>query len=137
MARAVFNEPAPRHFLEAAKAFAGTAARIAPSHADFLSVLLLSGQALERGLKASLIASGWNADQVKTMGHDLVAAWNAVVRAGVPLGTIPDWAVRLSQLHDAPYHVRFPAVDGYVTPPVQQLAGNVVEVVDKIEAALR
>jgi HEPN domain len=128
----------PRRFLNMAKAFTASLDRLEENAQDHLSGLFLAGQALETGLKAYLLLVGWKDDDVKDLSHDLERAWEAAAKEGLSIEhAVPDWCKTLNALHNWPYQLRYPRVDGYIAASPGVYALHLDELLDKVERAIR
>jgi hypothetical protein len=84
-----------------------------------IAFCLLAAHQAECLLKAYLSRGGSDARLRKPdLRHNLVALWEVAVSEGLPIeAPTPRWVQRLSELHDAPYMLRYSTgVHGVVTP---------------------
>ena len=65
-----------------------------------LSIGILAGHCLEAALKAHLASSGWTEAQLKSLGHDLLKAWEATRSVGVQISDPPPrWLAGINFSH--------------------------------------
>ncbi|MBS9405657.1 hypothetical protein KG088_18895 [Halomonas sp. TRM85114] len=116
-------------------ALSGIEKDVAPSRA------FLAAQVLECALKAYLSNSGVSEADLKKKcrRHNLEVLWQEAVSKGlgVPVSP-PDWCVTLNQLHDTPYHLRYPVrVHGLVLPRAEPLTSELKSVVETVSNNVR
>jgi hypothetical protein len=95
-----------------------------------LSLCLLAAHTLECLLKAYLSRNGSDKDVVTPeIRHNLAALWERAASEGLAiLAEPPHWAVRLSELHDNPYYLRYSTgVHGIVMPPTASVVSGLME----------
>lgn len=72
----------------------------------------LAAWTLKLTLKAYLSHSGWTTKQLRRIGgtgHDLRLLWEKAVAHGLSIaGTTPRWCLLLNDIHNLPYHSRYP-----------------------------
>jgi hypothetical protein len=104
-----------------------------------IAFCLLAAHQAECLLKAFLSRDGSDA-KLKAPGlrHNLEALWLTAHSEGLELATPPpSWLLRLSQLHDNPYQLRYSTgVHGIVTPPVEEVAAGLRELSRVVKAAI-
>lgn len=82
--------------------------RDAGSH-TLIALAILAGQGIEATLKCHLLQKKRKLEDVRALGHDLVAAWSAAAAAGPPIvGPAPDWLLALNWGHARPFIFRYP-----------------------------
>ena len=66
-----------------------------------LSIGILAGHCAEAALKAHLALSGWDEGKLKSLGHDLLKAWEAARSAGLQItDPPPKWLVGINFSHN-------------------------------------
>jgi hypothetical protein len=103
------------------------------------ALALLSAHALECLLKAYLSRDGSD-DRLRhqQIRHNLDALWRQAASEGlaVPVDP-PDWAVRLSELHNTPYYLRYSTgINGIPTPPPALMASELAALIEVVRATL-
>jgi hypothetical protein len=107
--------PGPIHdtYLAAATGLmrGATVLATAPQSESGWAFALVAGQILECALKAFLLKAGVTEKALKKRGvrHSLSKLWAEAAHRSLPIGDLPQWADRLSGLHDFPYYLRYPA----------------------------
>jgi HEPN domain-containing protein len=94
---------------------------------------LLCGHILESLLKAFLIERGGKPQR----NHGLAAFWLEAVEKGLPLApTLPPWAQNLNNLHNNPYHLRYPKVHVITTPTAEQMVSELTQLLETVRARI-
>ena len=98
----------------------------------------LAAQVLECALKAYLANIGVSESDLKKKSrrHNLEVLWKESVSHGLGISASPpDWCVRLNQLHDTPYHLRYPLrVHGLVLPGSEPMTSELKSVVAAVSS---
>jgi hypothetical protein len=96
--------------------------RNAGSH-TLIPFAILAGQGMEATLKCHLLQKRRSLEDVRGLGHDLIAAWSAAATAGPPIiGPAPDWLVVLNWGHARPFVFRYPPdMYGIAAPKAEDL----------------
>lgn len=103
---------------------------------------LVSAHALECMLKAYLTRSGDDkaarAVTKPDIRHNLEMLWREAVIDGLQIDEDPPkWVLRLSGLHDSPYHLRYSTgINGIVLPPTHQTRSGLLQVMQAVESSL-
>jgi hypothetical protein len=102
---------------------------------------LLAGHALECLLKAVLAQSGLTEAELRSsaLRHNLEELWRRSGQHLPLLGTsLPDWATRLSELHNSPYVLRYPVgLHGLVLPNPASVATELSKLRDAVRELVR
>lgn len=95
----------------------------------------LAGQIVESALKAYLAKHGLPEEDLKRLGHDLMALWARAVMLGLSVfGGHPVWFVRLSELHSDPHLIRYPMkLNGLVLPQCVEMARDLPLLVEAVK----
>jgi len=103
------------------------------------AMALLSAHTLECLLKAYLSRDGSD-DRLKHQQtrHNLDGLWRQAASEGLAVpADPPDWVVRLSELHNAPYYLRYSTgINGIVTPQPALMASELVALLHVVDATL-
>jgi hypothetical protein len=103
------------------------------------ALTLVAGHILECLLKAVLAKSGTPEKELKKVRHNLEELWRLCVAQGnLPTADVPAWAKRLSDLHGAPYHLRYPVgLNGLVLPGVHPMLAQLEKLLEVVRGKLR
>lgn len=97
------------YFVVAYKMLAGTKVLVASTPIQEQPLALLCVRTLECSLKAFITRNG-DDSKVKKIGdyHDLVLFWSEAEKDGLCISKYhPDWVTILSEIHKAPYALRY------------------------------
>jgi hypothetical protein len=99
------------------------------------AVVVLAGHTLEIGLKAFLLQTGRTEAQLRALSHNLVNAWDAAQKDGLPIASPPPWwCEALSSACDSPYMARYVRSNtGLVMPNITDLVRDLGVVLDEVE----
>lgn len=128
-------------YLTIAEAIVPALEVLGQSPVSSIPAALLAAHALECVLKGALAYSGVTETELKSpaLRHDLEALWLRSAQFVPSLGaSVPEWAKRLSGLHNWPYVLRYPVgVNGLVLPSPVEVAKELVEVENMVRALIR
>jgi hypothetical protein len=106
------------------------------------ALAMLCAHALECLLRAYLSRNDPTVDDEirkdSQIHHNLIALWERAFKDGLPIPrTPPDWADRLSGLHNHPFYLRYSTrVHGIVTPPAEPMVTELSALVGTVRQAL-
>jgi hypothetical protein len=104
--------------------------------AQAFPLAMLCAHALECGLKAFLSRNGDDRYlRKRDIRHNILKLWEEAENNGLP-NPIPDWARTLSEIHDEPYHLRYPKVHLLGTPAAQPMTQQLEHILTLIETKL-
>jgi hypothetical protein len=104
--------------------------------AQALPLAMLCAHTLECGLKAFLSRNGDDTHLRKpSIRHNISQLWEEARKDGLPT-PMPAWAKVLSEIHDAPYHLRYPKVHVLGTPVAQPMTDELGQILSLIESKL-
>lgn len=104
--------------------------------AQTLPLAMLCAHALECGLKAFLSRNGDDTHlRKRNIRHNIAKLWERAREQGF-LTPMPDWANVLSDIHDAPYQLRYPKVHMLGTPIAQPMTNELEQILSLIESKL-
>lgn len=112
---------------------------LAASPLPALPLTMLCAHALECVLKAFLSRSGDDSGVLKpNVRHNLSALWTLAHRDGLAAtAEPPQWAASLSDLHAAPYYLRYSTgVHGLALPNQSEMAAGVSALLEQVRASL-
>ena len=121
-------------FLVAAEeAFKGVAALHKAEPVPLMGLALLCGHSCETALKALLAKSGRTADELRQapFGHNLLKLWESAASIEPTLGSaLPSWLVRLNQIYNRPFHLRYPlGIHGMQYPATEDMFNGTSHIV--------
>ena len=131
---------AAQSYLIAAKGFFDGAEAIATHKPQsLLACAFLSSQALECALKSFLAHAGQTENQLKSIGHDLVALWNKAVSLGLQIDNTPTpWCTTLNSAHNKPYYFRYPmGLNGMVFPVISTMITEMRDLIRLVETEIK
>jgi hypothetical protein len=105
-----------------------------------LALYLVAAHVLECLLKAFLSRGGSDAAlRDSTLHHDLSALWAMACAQGLRIPqSPPGWVDSLSDLHNRPYHLRYPTgVHGIVSPSPEPMTSDLAAFLEIVRAQLR
>jgi hypothetical protein len=104
--------------------------------AQALPLAMLCAHTLECALKAFLSRNGDDTRlRNKSIRHNISKLWEEASNNGLPT-PMPTWAKVLSEIHDEPYHLRYPKVHALGTPAAQPMADELGQILLLIETKL-
>jgi hypothetical protein len=110
----------------------------ARAEATLYSIGILAAHCLELGLKAYLLHAGCDERDLKSIGHDLVKAWERCKESGLDLQELPYWVQVLNYSHANPYFFRYPRENHKVAiPSIDELANDIDSVLGLISSAIK
>lgn len=125
-------------FLESARQFYYGAEKLNESGSNETAVActFLCGFATECVLKAYLSHFGVTIQTLKDIGHDLSTLWEKAVGNGLKVvdKTPPAWCAALSQLHNRPFHLRYPMCLNVMNLPApEEMISGLKDLIDIVE----
>lgn len=125
-------------FLESARQFyyGGEKLNEGGSNKTAIACAFLCGFATECVLKAYLSHVGVTIQTLKDIGHDLNTLWEKAVGKGLKVvdKTPPAWCAALSQLHNRPFHLRYPrGLNEMNLPAPEEMISGLKDVIDAVE----
>lgn len=110
----------------------------ARAEATLYSIGILAAHCLELALKAYLSHAGCDERDLKSIGHDLVMAWERCKESGLGLKELPYWVQVLNYSHANPYYFRYPQENHKVAvPSIDELSKDIDSVIGLISSAMR
>jgi hypothetical protein len=101
----------------------------------------LAAQSLECALKSYLSHMGISESELKkpAVRHNLEELWKLAVSKGAPINNQPtNWCIRLNELHNKPYFLRYPmGLNGYVGPNIITTALELQEIIESVETIIQ
>lgn len=104
-----------------------------------IPLCLLAAHQAECILKAYLSRSGDDAPlKHQDIRHNLVKLWLEAASQGLAISSAPpDWLVRLGELHDKPYYLRYSTgVHGIVSPNPKEISLGLRDLLATVERSL-
>jgi hypothetical protein len=133
--------PSPPHtYLGVAQSLApGVEVLAGSAQGAAIPLCLLAAHQAECILKAYLSRTGNDARlKHQDIRHNLVKLWLEAANQGLNIAsTPPGWLVRLGELHDKPYYLRYSTgVHGLVSPSPKELSLGLRDLLAKVEKSL-
>ena len=120
-----------RGLLPGVQALGQTATGVAGARA------LVAAHVLECILKAYLSHRGVTENDLKDpkRRHNLELLWQEAAGRGLGIDVVPaSWCVRLNELHNTPYHLRYPRVHALVLPAAEPMTSELESIVGLVSA---
>jgi hypothetical protein len=105
-----------------------------------MALSLVAAHVLECLLKAFLSRGGSDtAVRKQDVRHNLTLLWSMAAQEGLAIAVpAPDWVMRLSEIHDSPYYLRYSTgVHGIVMPPPQPMADELAALATLVSGSLK
>lgn len=110
----------------------------ARTEATLYSIGILAAHCLELALKAYLLHAGCDERDLRSIGHDLVKAWERCKESGLCLKELPYWVQVLDYSHNNPFYFRYPRENHKVAvPSIDELSQDINAVLGLISSAMR
>lgn len=114
---------------------------LAASTESAIALTLVCGHIAECLLKALLAKAGVAEKELagRALRHDLRGLWKRALATGCPVGAAePTWLERLSALHNAPFHLRYPmGLNGLVLPAAEPMVSDLKQLAEAVRRAVR
>ncbi len=103
-----------------------------------LALPLVAAHTLECALKAFLSRNG-DEGQLKNIAvrHNLEELWRLARKEHLPIDEIPAWAINLSNIHNAPFHLRYASmIHAIATPAPEPMATELVALIGVVRQSI-